>query len=180
MYGENQTDIIAMLKFEHRLMERAVDSLEHKLAGKPEAGEVVAFTELINFFMGYADQVHQEKEEHVVFEVADAMELPEELEELMEDLRKEHHQFTAGFTRMAELNRQLAAGKKSAREELKKALADLKPIIQEHIEEEENEFYPGFVKLQKKKDQKEIILRMQRFDAEAIHSGYEGLLERNE
>ena len=133
----------AVLKEEHRVIERVLDALE-TAANRLTTGSPVrpgVFLQAADFIKGFADGCHHKKEEGVLFPALEAAGIPAEGGPIGVMLfeHEEGRKLTAAMRAAAE---RLAAGDSSATAEVVENALGYVALLRQHIAKEDNVLFP--------------------------------------
>jgi hemerythrin-like domain-containing protein len=173
---------IALLMKEHRLIERMLP-LIHKEARKAvETRQVdLAFLDaVVDFIRWYVDKTHHAKEEEILFKDLSGRDLVARDRELMAALITEHEYGRKTVTRLVEAKIKYVNDHDEALNTIRDTLEELAGFYQEHINKEDNIFFPAAMNYLGEREKAEMILAFQDSDRMMIHEKYQSVIDQYE
>ena len=162
-----------MLMSEHRLIERMIGIIKNKIPDLKASQTIDAdFLDIIiDFLKTYADQVHHEKEEDILFRECTLKDMSEDDAEMIQKLTDEHIEL-----------RMVLSELQQARETFLKSRETIEPIIEKlntlselyplHIDKEDRIFFPNSKKYFSEVEQERLLEEFREFDRTLIHEKY--------
>lgn len=172
-----------VLKDEHRVVERFVDTLEagalHLGAGGPMRPGF--FLEAADFMQGFADRCHHAKEEGVLFPALEAAGVPKASGPVTVMLA-DHREARRLTTEMRSAAEKLEKGDESAREAVARNAQAYVDLLREHIMKEDGVLFPVADRLFTVEQQVRVIEQFERVEKQETgedgHQGYVQLAEK--
>ena len=173
---------VGPLIHEHRVIERAIRDLEHRIAIFEETRTVDPsyIDTVVDFIRTYADRCHHGKEEDILFRDLAAKPLSEDLGRMMAVLVEEHRFARATTRRLVEQNALYVAGDASAIERIAEAARVLVEFYPLHIEKEDRRFFKPCMEYLTDGEKASMLAEEHEFDRMLIHETYLGVVERLE
>ena len=173
---------VGPLIHEHRVIERAIRDLEHRIAIFEETRTVdpVYVDTVVDFIRTYADRCHHGKEEDILFRELATKPLSEDLARMMAVLVEEHRFARATTQRLVEQNARYVAGDASAVERIAEAARVLVEFYPLHIEKEDRRFFKPCLEYFTEDERASILAEEHTFDRMLIHEKYLSVVERLE
>lgn len=167
------------LMIEHRLIERMLSVVKSVLAKLKSKYEVdpVFIDSVVDFIRIYADQTHHGKEEDILFRELNKKQLLAEDRQIMEELIEEHV-FGRQITKaLVEANTRYRNGDETALTDIAANLKTLTEFYPEHIEKEDNLFFPSTRKYFTDEEEQDMLTEFWEFDRNMIHEKYKSLVD---
>lgn len=173
---------IGPLMIEHRLIERAVELLDHELKRVEETREVdpTFIDTAVDFMRTYADRTHHGKEEDILFRDLAEMDLSAEDQRVMDELVSEHVQARQTVGELVDAKERYLEGDADALQTILEKLRALVAMYPAHIEKEDKLFFPAAMEYLSQGEQDAMLDEMWDFDREMIHEKYGSVVERLE
>jgi len=168
------------LMMEHRNIEKIIEVIEQQIT--MIRNENILYSDIldtiIDFFKVYADKTHHGKEEDILFKKLNKKELKNEDKTLLNELTKEHKIGRKIVSDLSELKAKYM--NKKTKKNINKISDKLRSFIDlypQHIDKEDNIFFPNAEKYFNQKEQDEIIEEFKEFDKNMIHEKYKMIIK---
>jgi hemerythrin-like domain-containing protein len=169
----------AILMIEHRLIERVIALMETTIFYIENERKIdPLFIEIIaDFIQNYADKNHHGKEEDILFQFLKEKEMTVDDSLLMNELMKDHVYGREVTHNLSESCRSYRNGGVSGLKNIVENLKKLKVFYPEHINKEDNIFFPATMKYLSDKDDYHLLTRYYDFDKKMIHEKYISVID---
>jgi hemerythrin-like domain-containing protein len=166
-------NIINSLMQEHQVIGRTIRIFEAEIEKIKEGHRVnpVAMDISIDFVRIYTDQVHQGKEENILFRELGKKDLSPEHAKMIEELNEEHKYSRSIVSRWLGANERYFQGEDTSGEIIDR-LAELTLFYPQHIEKENEYFFNIFSKYLPQEEQDKLIKEFGEFDKNILHWKY--------
>jgi hemerythrin-like domain-containing protein len=173
---------IGPLMIEHRLIERMIKVMRHRVLGAGEEGEIdPRFIETsTNFIRAYADRCHHGKEEDILFRELKKKKIAAEHQTMMGELIEDHKRGRQVTARLVEANSRYMKGDEDALSQILECVRTLIDFYPKHIEKEDRNFFLPIMEYFSKKEKDAMLLEGYRFDADLLHGEYQNIVEGEE
>jgi hemerythrin-like domain-containing protein len=167
---------------EHRVIERAIHSLDKVVNAIGETGAVdpAYIDTVVDFIRTYADRCHHGKEEDILFRGLATKPLSEDLSRMMQELIEDHVFARATTRRRGEENARYAAGETAALDRITEAARVLVGFYPQHIEKEDRRFFKPCLEYFTDDEKVRMLVEYDEFDRTLIHQKYLDVVERLE
>lgn len=168
-------DPIAVLKHEHRFIEKVVGALGRLApsAAIAETASVDTLREIVRFMREFADQCHHAKEEDLLFPAVEEKGVPESGCPLGA-LREEHKKGRTLVAALAEATESLAAQKPDAASVLTDTVGEITKLYTNHIWKEDEMVFPMLDRLFSEDERAALFERFEKAEEE-IGADHEAL-----
>jgi hemerythrin-like domain-containing protein len=169
----------AILMIEHRLIERVLALMDTTLSHIESERKIdPLFIDIIaDFIQNYADKNHHGKEEDILFQFLKEKEMTAEDNLLMNELMEEHVHGREATHNLSDSCRSYRSGDVSALNNIVDNLRILNKLYPEHINKEDNIFFPATMKYLSEKDDYHLLTRYYEFDKKMIHEKYVSVID---
>lgn len=130
----------SLLVHDHEIIERVIAAFREELNGSTETSPELA-QEFVEFFVHYADGIHNKKEETLLFPLLEKRGVPRHGGPLAVMLQ-EHDRGRQLLSNMSATVRAFAAGDKSALAQLQKSFGEWAELVHQHYWKENDILYP--------------------------------------
>lgn len=163
---------------EHRLIERMLSVIEKMLSDIESKQKVdrVSVEVVVDFLKVYADRTHHGKEEDILFREMDKKPLSGEDRKLMNELIAEHVIGRNATKALGDANMRYQNGETAALEEIKNNFKTLLNMYPQHIDKEDNNFFPASRTYFTDEEDKKMLEAFWEFDRKLIHEKYESVM----
>jgi hemerythrin-like domain-containing protein len=171
---------IVPLKTEHGLIDQMIKLARDetlKIATRDEFNPAFIDT-TVDFLRIYADRTHHGKEEDILFRDLKDKDLSAADRQMMEELIHEHVYARETVDELVEAKEQVLQGYPEALETVVEKMAALIELYPEHINKEDNVFFPASMTYFTASEQDAMLEEMWEFDREMIHEKYRSVVER--
>jgi hemerythrin-like domain-containing protein len=161
---------IEILKNEHRVIEKVVDSLERIADRGAEQGrlDALAARRALDFFHSFVDGCHRNKEEIFLFPLMKARGLPCGPTGVMRD---QHDRGLSHLWAMAAFLPGAADGEADALEQFVRQVRIYVQFLREHIENEDNRLYVDADRALTAADQRELLKSFDLIESHQVSAG---------
>jgi hemerythrin-like domain-containing protein len=170
---------IGPLMIEHRLIERMIKVMRHKVLQAEERHQIdPRFIETsTDFIRAYADRCHHGKEEDILFRELKKKKIAAEHQTLMEELIEEHKRGRQVTARLVEANSRYMKGDERSLSEVLECIRTLIGFYPRHIEKEDKNFFLPVMKYFSKEEKEAMLREGYRFDANLLHEEHQKIVE---
>jgi hemerythrin-like domain-containing protein len=173
---------IGPLMIEHRLIERMIKVMKHKVRQAEEQRKIdPRFIETsTDFIRAYADRCHHGKEEDILFRDLKKKKLTAAHQIAMEELLEDHKRGRQVTGRLVEANSRYMKGDGGALSEILECIRILIGFYPKHIEKEDKYFFLPIMEYFSKEEKQAMLMEGYQFDADLLHREYQKIVEAEE
>lgn len=180
--GLKMVQPIGPLMIEHRLIERMISVMEHKIGEMEKAGEADAeFIEVaVDFIRTYADRLHHGKEEKILFRDLEKKEMKPDDRRIMEELIQEHIKGRNLTGSLVAARERYVGGDEAALIAILDILKKLVTFYPKHIEKEDKVFFKPAMGYLSEDERDAMLEEEHEFDKQFTHVVYGDIVSRYE
>ena len=167
------------LRVEHDLIRRVIHAMGrslHRLEGE-ERVDLMLIQRMVDFLETYAHRVHHGKEEEILFRELHEKALEPPFRRTMEELAREHVEMRDLVGDLTEGLDAYLDGDEDGRTAMREALSGVMEVYPEHIEREEEDFFPEVEAYLEEREVRAVLEAMAGHDRAMIHEKYGSLAE---
>ena len=170
------------LMIEHRLIERMINVVKHKLESSAQTQAIDPFfvDTAVDFMRMYADRTHHGKEEDILFRELQKKELSTEDRLRMDELVEDHIFGRMTTKALVEANRRYRTGDNTALREVRGYLQTIVDFYPPHIEKEDVVCFPAFRAYFSEEEDQAMLAEFWEFDQKMIHENYTAVVKDSE
>jgi hemerythrin-like domain-containing protein len=164
---------------EHRLIERMIALIDHKLGDIERTGQAdpLFIDTIVDFVRTYADRTHHGKEEDILFVVLAQKSLAAGDQQVMQELIQEHLIGRRTTRELVAANDRYRSGDVSALATISEKLAALAAFYPPHIAKEDKVFFPAYMSYLSAEEDQALLQRFWEFDRGMIHEKYRAIVQ---
>lgn len=161
-----------ILKHEHEIILMVLEAAEREIESIHRTGKIHTqnVEKMLDFFRGFADQCHHAKEEKHLFVKMKEKGMPDNSGPIFVMLT-EHEQGRSRLKTIAGALGKASEGDASAIQAVKDNLSDYVELLRNHILKENNILFPTADKMFTPEDQKELMEKFEKVEAEEMGVG---------